>query len=55
MNRTLLFPTAIWSDKFDIDNDKLVEYALCLRDEGGIILHELDGWRTTDNNIIFSE
>jgi uncharacterized protein (TIGR02466 family) len=55
MNRTLLFPTAIWSDKFDIDNDKLAEYAINLRKQSGVILHELDGWRTSDNNIIFSD
>jgi len=54
MNRTLLFPTAIWSDKFEIDNVRLTEYALNLKKDGGIVLHELDGWRTTDNDIIFS-
>jgi uncharacterized protein (TIGR02466 family) len=28
MNRSLLFPTAIWLDHFEIDNDKLLNFAL---------------------------
>ena len=56
MNRTLTYPTPIWSDNFKhIDNDQLIDLVLEQGETDKWDLSEISGWRTTKQDFINDE